>query len=131
MKTLSEITIALNSIRAVIDSDVQDCDIENKVNKLLKLTQLMGLSAETKASATKLLGMKEERIFESMDVDMAPSKAIRMLNAKCAEEKAILEYSDRLNASIVHSIDGIRSVISLYKQEMQSGLVNTGTGNLK
>ncbi len=116
-------------IRSVIDSDVMDCDIDTKVNKLLKLTQLMGLSAETKASAKKLLGLKEQRIFEGMDVDMAPSKAIRFLNAKCAEENAILEYADRLNAAITHSIEGLRSVISLYKQEMQSGLVQTGQGN--
>lgn len=124
MKTLEEITKALNIIRSVLDSDVMDADIEMKVNKLLKLTQLMGLSAETKASAKKLLGQKEERILEAMSIDLSPSKAIRFLNAKCAEEQAILEYSDRLNAGIVHGIDGIRSVISLYKQEMQSGLIN-------
>lgn len=51
MKTLAEITTSLNTIRAAIDTDVIDTDIHNVTNKALKLTQLMGLSAETKASA--------------------------------------------------------------------------------
>lgn len=130
MKTLSEITTALNAIRLAVDSDVVDSDILNVQNKMLKLTQLIGLSAETKASAKKLLGIKERCVFEMIDKKLPPSVQIRMLNAECYEENAILEYSDRLNAAITHNIDGLRSVISLYKQEMQSGLIQTGTGNL-
>lgn len=122
MKSLSEITTSLNAIREALDADVVDCDIESVKNKLLKLTQLMGLSAETKASAKKLLHMKERIVFEMMDKKMPPSVQIRTLNAECYEEHAILEYSDRLNASLVHGIDGLRSVMSLHKQEMASGI---------
>jgi hypothetical protein len=130
MKTKEEITVSLNMIREAVDADMVDADIHNQTNKLLKLTQLIGLSAETKASAKKLLGIKERCVFEMIDKKLPPTVQIRMLNAECYEENAILEYADRLNSAIVHSIDGLRSVISLYKQEMQSGLVNTGTGNM-
>lgn len=130
MKTKEEITASLNLIRSIIDSDVIDLDIHTQTSKLLKLTQLMGLSAETKASAKKLLGIKERCVFEMIDKKLPPTVQIRMLNAECYEENAILEYSDRLNSAIVHSIDGLRSVVSLYKQEVQSGLVNIGLGNV-
>lgn len=128
MKTLAEITTSLNVIRTAIDTDVIDTDIHNVTNKALKLTQLMGLSAETKASAKKLLNIKERCVFEVIDKkNTPPSIQIRVLNAECFEENAILEYSDRLNAALTHSIECLRSVISLYKQEMASGINNLTT----
>lgn len=127
MKTLAEIVASLNMIRETLDSDMIDSDIQNVTNKALKLTQLMGLSAETKASAKKLLGLKERMVFEMMDKKMPPSVQVRFLNSECYEENAILEYADRLNAGITHSIECLRSVISLYKQEMASGINNLTT----
>lgn len=84
----------------------------------------MGLSAETKASARKLLNIKERCVLEMIDRKIQPSVQVRILNAECFEENAILEYSDRLNAALTHSIECLRSVISLYKQEMASGINN-------
>lgn len=127
MKSLAEIIASLNAIREALDADVIDSDIHNVTNKALKLTQLMGLSAETKASAKKLLGLKEKIVFEMLDKKLPPSVQIRVLNSECYEENAILEYSDRLNAGITHSIECLRSVISLYKQEMASGINNLTT----
>lgn len=127
MKTLQEITKALNVIREAIDSDVVDVDIESIKNKALKLSQLMGLSAETKASAKKLLLLKELIVLQKIDKELAPSVQARLLNAECYEEHAVLEYSDRLNAGIVHGLDVLRSAISLYKQEMASGINNLQT----
>jgi len=127
MKTLAEITASLNAIRTALDSDVIDSDIHNVTNKALNLTQLMGLSAETKASARKLLNIKERCVFEMIDKKLPPSVQVRVLNAECFEENAILEYSDRLNAALTHSIDCLRTVISLYKQEMASGINNLTT----
>lgn len=126
MKTREEISQSLNLIRETLDADVIDSDAVSVKNKLLKLTQLMGLSSEAKASARKLLNMKERIVFQMMDKSLPPSVQVRFLNAECFEENATLEYSDRLNAAVTHSIEGLRTVISLYKQEMQSGLAQLG-----
>lgn len=67
MKTKEETVKALNSIREAVDADVIDTDIVNVQNKLLKLTQVIGLSAEAKASAKKLLHIKEKEVFLTMD----------------------------------------------------------------
>lgn len=121
MKSQQEIKTALNTIRNVLDMDPSGCDIESTKDKLLKLTSLMGLSAETMASAKKMVNEKEIEVFAKMP-EMAPSMASKYLNAHCKEENAVLTYADRLNASIVHQIDALRSVISLYKSELENSL---------
>lgn len=122
MKTREDTVKALNSIREAVDADVIDTDIINVQNKLLKLTQIIGLSSEAKASAKKLLHIKEKEIFLTMDKKLQPSIQIKILNAECFEELAILDYADRLNSAIVHNIDALRSIISLYKTEMENSL---------
>jgi len=123
MKTQSEITSALNAIRTCIDIDVVGAIIEDIQNKCLSLTQLMGLSAETTASAKKLLGEKEIEVFTLKNLEkLPPSNAMKLLKSYCAQEIATLEYAERLNSALVHSIDALRSTMSLYKTEMQNGL---------
>lgn len=121
MKRLEEIMVALNKIRATLDVDVIESDIHNVNNKLLALTQLMGLSAECNASAKKLLHLKELKVFQTMNNELPPSMQSKRLNAECYEENAICVYADRLNAAIVHNCDSLRSVISLYKAELNIG----------
>lgn len=125
MKTLPEITTALNSIRALLDADVSNAIIEDVQAKAINLSQMMGLSAEAMASAKKLLDEKEIEIFVTKSKDMekfSPSVQIRFLKAHCKEEAAIYEYSDRLQSGIVHSLDTLRTVISLYKTELQNSM---------
>lgn len=121
MRTKEEISKSLKDIRDAIETDIIDVDIDMQKNKLLKLTQLIGLSAECNASAKKLLHLKELQVLKNMP-DLAPSKANALLKAECYEEASMLEYADRLNSALVHSIDAIRSVISLYKTELENSL---------
>lgn len=123
MKTRDELVVALNAIRDCLDVDVIGCDIDSVNNKLLSLTQLMGLSAEANASAKKLLHLKELEVFESINLDLPASMQSKRLNAECYQEISILQYADRLNAAIVHACDCLRSYISLYKTEIQAGLM--------
>lgn len=124
MKTIQEVVTALNFIRSVLDSDVIDCDITTVDNKLKKLTQLLGSSAEANASAKKILLKKELEILrENKDSGLSPSVLNNLLKAECFDESSLLEYADRLNSGLVHAIDGLRSSISLYKQELSSGAI--------
>ncbi len=122
MKSIEETKKALNAIRAAVDSDIIDVDIEAQKNKMIALTQLIGLSAETKASAKKILLKKEVEVLSGLDNDLAPSIKIRRINSECYEEAALLEYSDRLNSALIHNIDAIRTIISLYKTELENSL---------
>lgn len=122
MRTKEETAQALNAIRKAIDADVIDADIVNVQNKMLQLTQLIGLSAEAKATAKKLLHIKETQVLYAMDKELSPSVQVRKLNAECFEELALLEYADRLNAALTHNIDALRSVISFRKTEIENSL---------
>lgn len=122
MRTKKETAQALNAIRKAIDADVIDADIVNVQNKMLQLTQLIGLSAEAKATAKKLLHIKETQVLYAMDKELSPSVQVRKLNAECFEELALLEYADRLNAALTHNIDALRSVISFRKTEIENSL---------
>lgn len=118
----SETIKACNAIREAIDSDVVDVDISAVDNKMKKLTQLTGLSAEANASAKKFLHKKELYVLSlNKDSGYPPSVLNNLLKAECFEEISLLEYCDRLNSALVHSIDGLRTSISLYKQELASG----------
>jgi len=123
MKTQSEINNALNSIRATLDIDVMSAIIEDVQNKCIALTQLFGLSSETTASAKKMLGEKEVEIFITKDLDkLAPQKAMKLLKSYCSKEIATLEYAERLNSGLVHTIDALRTVISYRKSELENSL---------
>lgn len=122
MKTIEETKQALNAIRAAIDTDIVDVDIEAQKNKMLKLTQLIGLSAECNASSKKFLLQKELEILSGLDEQLAPSIITKKINAGCYDEAAMLEYSDRLNSALIHTIDAIRSVLSLHKVELENSL---------
>lgn len=122
MKSIEDTKKALNAIRVAVDADILDVDIDVQKNKMIALTQLIGLSAETKASAKKILLKKELDVLSGLDKDLSPSVAMKRLNAGCYEEAALLEYSDRLNSALIHTIDAIRSVLSLYKTEVANSL---------
>ena len=122
MKNYKDLKDSLNKIREAIDTDIIDVDIDQQKNKLIALTQLIGLSAECNASAKIMLYQKELEVLQKLDHVASPTRINKELSAQCYEEKAILEYADRLNAGMVHAIDSIRSIISLYKVELENSL---------
>jgi hypothetical protein len=45
-----------------------------------------------------------------------------VIEGETAEHKGKLELADRLNAGIAHAIEGLRTIISLKKTEMEKSL---------
>lgn len=102
----------------VIDST----NIDLVESKLVKLSALMGLSSETMAQAKKQLRRKELETLidiQKQTPGLQPSVVNKLLAARTGEEESILTYADRLNSSIVHNIDVLRTVISKYKEELR------------
>jgi hypothetical protein len=111
----------LKVIRETLDSEVSE--IEEKDGKLMKLTTLVGLSAECKARAKGVLKFKElEVLTKYKDSGYAPTRLNKLIDAESWQEAELFEYSDRINAGITHAIDGIRTSISLYKVELENSL---------
>jgi hypothetical protein len=111
----------LKLIRETLDSEVTE--IQEKDGKLMKLTTLVGLSAECKARAKGVLRLKElDVLTKYKDSGYAPTRLNKLIDAECWQEAELLEYTDRINAGITHAIDGIRTSISLHKTEIENGL---------
>lgn len=117
------IEINLKSIRKIVDVDVTGCDIETVVEQGKKLSSIMGLSAECMAAAQKHLQNARLKAIKSLEgKNCPPSVLLKMADGECGIELATYDYSDRLNAAIVHQLDFIRTVISLHKSELENSL---------
>ena len=91
----------LKSIRDELDKDVIDLDILMVQNKALRLTQLSGLSSECKGTARKVLEKSRlENLIKIQNENIPASIMSKKLDAMCYDELALLEYADRINASI-------------------------------
>ena len=71
----------LKAIREVIDLEIPKDDIDSILGKGNKLESLIGLSAECKAEAKKLLSLKKlEKLNELQGQDLAPSVLIKAID---------------------------------------------------
>ena len=120
----------LNEVRKVIDRDTHN-DIELVRDKVIQLAMVAGLAAECQAGAKKrfdnaVLAATQRLIKENEQKEKAnrigPSILLDMAKRGCSEESALYEYAQRISAGLSHSLEGLRSVISLYKTELQNSL---------
>lgn len=117
------LTDKLEAIRKAIDVDIVGLDIDSVVEKGKSLSQLIGLSAECKALARKNLEDARLIAIQKLLTDKhGPMILLKMADAMCSKELKIYEYADRLNAGITHQLDYYRTVISLYKTELENSL---------
>ena len=109
----------LNFLRSEMDKSVSSDDTVGMVDKLEKLVSLVGLSAECVAASEKELKKKNLIVLlESDGLNLSPSVLIKYMDAQCADELAVYKYAERLNAGLSHAMDGLRTIISLHKEEM-------------
>lgn len=111
------------AIRQAIDLDVDLSDTEGMSGKVLMLTRMIGLSAEVKARALKNFNDAKLVAYAKHKAEkLSPNVLKVVIEGETSEEAAKLELSDRLNAGIVHAIDGLRTIISLRKSELENSL---------
>lgn len=113
----------IKAIRDAIEGHVDDNDLEGLIHKLNMLSCLVGTSAETKARAIKELKTAELIAYAKIKSEKLPPTVMKIvIEGETADERARLEMADRLNAGLVHCMDGIRTIISLRKTELEKGI---------
>ena len=114
---LKKIESDLESIRVILN--LEPCTIDDKDGKLSKLAALTGLAAECQAQAG---GLYKEELAKAIRVfakeKYTPSVIIKMAEGEVTEFGMCYEYSQRISSAIAHSIDAIRTQISLHKTEL-------------
>ena len=113
------------SVRMVIDRKVDVNDLLGLTEKLNDLINISGLAAENTASS-KLAYRKDQEsvILELMDnpIDLPVSTLNDLIKGKTADSESMMEYCDRLDRKLSHAIDGLRSILSLKKMEMEKSI---------
>ncbi len=109
-----------NAIRQALDTEVSSDDLEGLQGQLLRLSSLIGLSAELKARAVSDLKTAELMSFATHQKEkLSPTVFKVVMQGESADEYGKLELADRLNAGLSHAMEGIRTIISLRKEEMK------------
>lgn len=115
-----QIETNLNIIKTELEREVGTSDITAVQDKLLKLTAYMGLSAEIMRHAKSLVLRKQQQIISANNNGaMSASILKQFIESELWHEAALLLYADRINAAITHACESLRTIISLYKEEMK------------
>jgi len=113
----------LKAIRELVEMDLSQSDIDSLEGHGKRLAAIIGLSAETMAQAKKQYQKALLAALNGLkDSSNSASIIMKMAQASCAEEEAIMDYADRLNAGISHQLDYYRTCISKYKSELENSL---------
>lgn len=118
-----EIETNLALIKIELEREVDTLNITDVQNKLMSLTSYSGLSAETMRYSRSLVLKRQKDVLEDLKEEKLNPSILKMkIESELWEEISLHTYADRINAAITHSCDSLRTVISLYKAEMQSSL---------
>lgn len=85
--------------------------------------QWLARSAEIEAESQEYLDKKRgEEAEKANERGFNATTARDIINAQCSLEKRLYTLAERLNSTLVHQIDSIRSILSYEKE----GIKNTG-----
>lgn len=113
----------VNAIRVAIELEIDKDNLDELISKINRLINLIGLSAEVKARAIKDLRTAELIAYAKYKSEkLSPNVMKIVIDGETAEQKAKLEYVDRLNAGIAHALDGLRTIVSLKKTELDKSI---------
>jgi hypothetical protein len=113
----------VKALRDAVDLDVSIDDLEGMQGKVLMLTRMMGLAAELQARA--VMDLKRARLIAystHKSAGLSPNVMKMVVEGETAEEEGKHELVERLGSGIVHALDGLRTIISLKKTEMEKSL---------
>lgn len=77
--------------------------------------QWLARSAELEAEAQFLLDQKRGEVA-NVHADKSATLLREIISRECAEENRLYKLAERLNSSLVHQIDAIRSILSFEKE---------------
>lgn len=111
------------AIRAAIELEVDSSNVDELIGKLDRLVNLIGLSAEIKARAIKDLKDAELIAYSKYKGEGLQASMFKIvIEGESSDQRAKLELADRLNAGLAHGIEGLRTIISLRKTEIEKSL---------
>lgn len=121
--TSDEIQSYCKSIKAELERQVETSEIESVMDKLNNLSSFSGLSAELVAESKQLvLERQKPAILLAQKSGVSASMQKAFVESECAEEMMLYTFAERLNAAITHSLDALRTIVSMRKSELENSI---------
>lgn len=113
----------ITAVRKVLDRQVSQDDLTGVQEKLIDLVEVAGLASYTESIAKAIYDQELSEALEIMAQDPVNAKLgsnnlLAVARGKVSAYQSMVVYSERLGRNISHAIDGLRTIISLHKQEM-------------
>lgn len=110
-----ELASELAQIYAIL-TDLPKGDIGGIQDDLASSNGWLARSAVLEAEAQNLLDRKRGTVCEKY-LDSPATQLRVFLDSECSEERRLFHLADRLNATLSHRIDSLRSLLSFEKQQ--------------
>ena len=113
------------SVRMTIEREVSILDIEGLLKKLDDLINISGLSSEIVPEAKLAYRTAQERVINDLmenPVELSASATNDLIKARTGKEEAFHEYVVLLDKRVSYSQDGLRTMISLRKCEIENSI---------
>lgn len=111
-----------NFIEGIENTDVKDISILSQI--LLTLSSHIARSANLVAEAGMIASTAKRKAYlnfsdvaKAQGLDFSASIVKDFVLTQCGEEMRCYEFADRINSSLVHSLDALRSILSAAKTE--------------
>ena len=122
----SELAIELNEIYGHIQSVSIEADVEQLLNELAYCNGSLARSAQLQAEAEYILnverGNASERYAQScktMDERFNATQAKYFIESRTVDQVRLYTLAERLNRTLTHRIDSIRTAISFEKTQRE------------
>ena len=111
----------LAKIRQVMDSVATIDSPESVLNKLNELQNIIGLSSECMAWASKLYEEKVAEYYISRDIVKKPSAMENKIiaNGHAKDEGMLLNYANGINKDVHYQINSLVTMLSYLKEELK------------
>lgn len=121
--TKSQIEKANQAIRDAMDEEVNVNVPDLVLQKLNKLSNVLGLSSQCVSDSSYIYSKKIGELvkdYSTRSISATEKKLI--FQSEAAEEIRLMEYSAQLNKDLHYSLEACRSMLSYIKSEMEQSL---------
>jgi len=100
--------------------------VERGNDLIVYLARTSAMLAEAKRQLNESLKNESMRVIRDFIIDQKLSAKVQnaLIDGLCSEQRYIVDWIERINATCVHQIDWCRTLVSKYKEEMR--LTNIG-----
>lgn len=104
-------------IGKAIGQKIDENNPEEIKGKIEELSSLLALSSHAVALSEKVYNLKVLYLMDELEGYSATEKKM-MIQGRASEEIYYLTLSERQNKALTHKIDGLRSILSYIKEEL-------------